>query len=93
MCISNFEEANFLKIQKFWSFKNDQSDVHAKEKHDVESQLIMENAAAYTSWVGQVLGTQSFSFPYFIKVSSVSQGLKKYLICSNPETIPETLLF
>lgn len=33
------------------------SDVDAKEKHDLESQLIMENVDRYTFWVGQVLGS------------------------------------
>lgn len=53
----------------------------------------MEDIAECTFWVGQVLGTQHFSLPYFMKVRSVLEVLKKYLICSNPETTPETLLF
>lgn len=69
------------------------SDVDAKEKHDLESQLIMENVDRYTFWVGQVLGSQYFLFSYLIKISSALEVLKKYLIYCNPETIPETLLF
>ena len=33
-----------MKIQKLWSLRIINSDIHLKEKHDSESWLIMENA-------------------------------------------------
>lgn len=60
ICAQPFWRRQNFQFRNFEAFKVVKSDLHLKEKHDLESSLIMRNVGCYTLWVGQHLSTQYF---------------------------------